>query len=403
MNFLVRPLLQVGRNIVGFVFIAMASLQTNAVLSSPNAANAAMKANTQAAGRDKDDFAAMLNGTASRSSEPKPVAKTEAPQKPTASKSAAAQPHVKARRDAKADNKTENKPDRKSAAKASDAAEAKADKPVVTAKAQPAADATDADGDADNNADAGTQTAANPDNTDPAATQTGAQTSQPPLPQLPQADASAQAQQMLAAAPAAGGQALSATKAANDNNNISGATPPAKGNAAPALPTPTTQDSAPAPDASATSAKTASGKAQDFLKAAGHQDGKTQTADAAKTDASQPTSLSGAAPQPTAPAPQPVAQPAPAIMAANAAGTPASASVANTMGASANAGAATSLHVAPQGPTPNVNSLAVEIAARSQSGSKEFQIRLDPPELGHVEVRLSIDASGKAEAHMTFR
>ena len=48
-----------------------------------------------------------------------------------------------------------------------------------------------------------------------------------------------------------------------------------------------------------------------------------------------------------------------------------------------------------------MNSLAVEIAAKSQSGAKQFDIRLDPPELGRVEVRLSIDATGKAEAHMT--
>jgi len=43
----------------------------------------------------------------------------------------------------------------------------------------------------------------------------------------------------------------------------------------------------------------------------------------------------------------------------------------------------------------------VEIAARSQSGAKQFQIRLDPPELGRVDVRLSIDATGKTEAHLT--
>ena len=50
---------------------------------------------------------------------------------------------------------------------------------------------------------------------------------------------------------------------------------------------------------------------------------------------------------------------------------------------------------------PNTDALAVSIAARSLSGSKQFDIRLDPPELGRVEVRLSIDASGKTEAHMT--
>jgi len=43
----------------------------------------------------------------------------------------------------------------------------------------------------------------------------------------------------------------------------------------------------------------------------------------------------------------------------------------------------------------------VEIAAKTQSGAKQFDIRLDPPELGRVEVRLSIDATGKASAHLS--
>jgi chemotaxis protein MotD len=50
---------------------------------------------------------------------------------------------------------------------------------------------------------------------------------------------------------------------------------------------------------------------------------------------------------------------------------------------------------------PDVPALAVEIAAKSQSGAKQFDIRLDPPELGRVEVRLSIDATGKASAHLS--
>jgi len=50
---------------------------------------------------------------------------------------------------------------------------------------------------------------------------------------------------------------------------------------------------------------------------------------------------------------------------------------------------------------PNMLGLAVDIATRSQSGAKQFDIRLDPPELGRVEVRLSIDSTGKAEAHLT--
>ncbi|HET7083753.1 MAG TPA: flagellar hook-length control protein FliK [Rhizomicrobium sp.] len=52
-------------------------------------------------------------------------------------------------------------------------------------------------------------------------------------------------------------------------------------------------------------------------------------------------------------------------------------------------------------PAPNLPALAVEIAAKSQSGAKQFDIRLDPPELGRVDVRLSIDANGKASAHLS--
>jgi flagellar hook-length control protein FliK len=62
-----------------------------------------------------------------------------------------------------------------------------------------------------------------------------------------------------------------------------------------------------------------------------------------------------------------------------------------------------SVHITTADPvlTPNLNTLAVGIVARSLSGAKQFEIRLDPPELGRVDVRLSIDASGKTQAHMT--
>ncbi len=52
-------------------------------------------------------------------------------------------------------------------------------------------------------------------------------------------------------------------------------------------------------------------------------------------------------------------------------------------------------------PVPNLPALAVTIAAKSQSGARQFDIRLDPPELGRVDVRLSIDASGKTSAHLS--
>ena len=65
---------------------------------------------------------------------------------------------------------------------------------------------------------------------------------------------------------------------------------------------------------------------------------------------------------------------------------------------------AATLHVSSQSASAatttqsDLASLAVNIAAKSQDGLKQFDIRLDPPELGRVEVHLSVDATGKAQA-----
>jgi flagellar hook-length control protein FliK len=45
--------------------------------------------------------------------------------------------------------------------------------------------------------------------------------------------------------------------------------------------------------------------------------------------------------------------------------------------------------------------LAVAIAARAQAGSSQFDIRLDPPELGRIDVRLGVDGSGQVTTHVT--
>jgi hypothetical protein len=39
--------------------------------------------------------------------------------------------------------------------------------------------------------------------------------------------------------------------------------------------------------------------------------------------------------------------------------------------------------------------LAAEIAARSLEGKRRFEIRLDPPELGRIDVRLDVDKHGQ--------
>ncbi|MBV6658776.1 MAG: flagellar hook-length control protein FliK [Devosiaceae bacterium] len=47
-----------------------------------------------------------------------------------------------------------------------------------------------------------------------------------------------------------------------------------------------------------------------------------------------------------------------------------------------------------------MTALAVEITRQANQGRTQFDIRLDPPELGGVTVRLQVDAGGKARAHM---
>ncbi len=50
---------------------------------------------------------------------------------------------------------------------------------------------------------------------------------------------------------------------------------------------------------------------------------------------------------------------------------------------------------------PDVNALAFTIASKSEGGARHFDIRLDPAELGRVDVRLTVDHSGQAQAALT--
>jgi flagellar hook-length control protein FliK len=45
--------------------------------------------------------------------------------------------------------------------------------------------------------------------------------------------------------------------------------------------------------------------------------------------------------------------------------------------------------------------LAIEIASRAKDGSRQFDIRLDPPELGRIDVKLDVDKSGQVNTHLT--
>jgi flagellar hook-length control protein FliK len=49
----------------------------------------------------------------------------------------------------------------------------------------------------------------------------------------------------------------------------------------------------------------------------------------------------------------------------------------------------------------NMAALALRIAAKSGDGESEFTVRLDPPELGRIEVTLNINSQGAAQANLT--
>ncbi len=112
------------------------------------------------------------------------------------------------------------------------------------------------------------------------------------------------------------------------------------------------------------------------------------------------------APQSAAPAPQTAAPaPSPATLSSSAdTSATGSALIAQNV---ATAAPATALHVSSQVPashsavTSDIDSLGITIAAKSLDGIKHFDIRLDPPELGRVEVRLSVDDTGKAQASLS--
>jgi flagellar hook-length control protein FliK len=62
---------------------------------------------------------------------------------------------------------------------------------------------------------------------------------------------------------------------------------------------------------------------------------------------------------------------------------------------------AKAVHAAYQAPQLNLPHFAFEIARQVQAGVSRFHIRLDPPELGRVDVRLDMDAGGNVNARMT--
>src|SRR5207237_2793670 len=51
-------------------------------------------------------------------------------------------------------------------------------------------------------------------------------------------------------------------------------------------------------------------------------------------------------------------------------------------------------------PVP-LSGLALEIAASARSGKSRFEIRLDPADLGRIDVRIEVDRNGQVTSHLT--
>ena len=48
-----------------------------------------------------------------------------------------------------------------------------------------------------------------------------------------------------------------------------------------------------------------------------------------------------------------------------------------------------------------LSGLALEIAASANSGKSRFEIRLDPADLGRIDVRIDVDRNGQVTSHLT--
>jgi flagellar hook-length control protein FliK len=155
------------------------------------------------------------------------------------------------------------------------------------------------------------------------------------------------------------------------------------------------------PSATATPAEAHNNVAPQTAVAAKPEAG-TGVADAAKADASATSSSTSAA---TA-APHehsPVTATAQALTDSPDAGVQATATIQPQLPAVA----ATAALAGPLSVTPVTNAavplsgLALEIAVSARSGKSRFEIRLDPADLGRIDVRIDVDRNGQVTSHLT--
>jgi chemotaxis protein MotD len=61
---------------------------------------------------------------------------------------------------------------------------------------------------------------------------------------------------------------------------------------------------------------------------------------------------------------------------------------------------ASAAHTAPQAAAVPLARVAIEIVSKALAGEHSFDIRLDPPELGRIDVRLNVDRNGHVTSHL---
>ena len=135
------------------------------------------------------------------------------------------------------------------------------------------------------------------------------------------------------------------------------------------------------------------------LAAVGKQKADGIAIDAAKTDpasANAPAAAATASPhEHRAAAAQVQAEPSDAVQVANAVQQPQTQSAATVPAAAHSSVTAATSAMVP------LNGLALQIAVTAQSGNSRFEIRLDPAELGRIDVRIDVDRHGQLTSHLT--
>lgn len=162
---------------------------------------------------------------------------------------------------------------------------------------------------------------------------------------------------------------------------------------------PGTSDTNPGTSDPATTAAPVQNSAAQQPTAAAKQQTGNDIGDTAKTDASG-NSSSASAPAPSAHDHSPLNATTHALADSPDAGVQATTTLQPPLAAAAAPAGPLSVTAATGAPVP-LSGLAVEIAASARSGKSRFEIRLDPADLGRIDVRIDVDRDGRVTSHLT--